>query len=130
MSRYIRNNSNIVEKYLIENGSADAITIQPLFVYHKDLSYETICYDVSKGTTEELDINNIDDSYGLDIIVSETDSSVIDVMIPIGAKVNLRYINKNNANILVKYKNIELIIDFETVESSDPLSEFFEIYID
>ena len=127
---YIRNNSNITEKYLRENGYAKVTTMQPLFVYHKDLESETICYDISKGAEVELDINDIDDSYGLDVVINDTDPDNINVMIPTGVVAELRYVNKSGANILVKYKNIELFIDFENVESSDPLSEFFEICLD
>lgn len=106
---------------LIAKGKLTVRTIQPLIVYYKDNNSHSECYDRSRN--KWLDIDDIDDSYGLDVM--EESDDCVSVMIPEGRKCR---ISKSSPNVdcFLEYNNIELDLLFE----DEPIDSFFEIVED
>ena len=93
------------------------ITTQPLCIYTKCNNVESECWD--NETNSQLDINNIDDSYNLNVI---KDNERIDVFIPSNVTCILKKTNPNT-DCTVIYKNIECDLLFE----DEPIDNFFTI---
>lgn len=102
---------------LSREGKLSVHTTQPLIIYYKDQNSHSECWDKSRN--KWLDVNDIDDSYELDIM---DQSDTISVMIPRGAKCILRKTTPN-ADCTVEYNNIETDLLFE----DEPIESFFEI---
>ncbi len=102
---------------LNKNDKIDVILTQPLCIYSKGLTFQSKCWDINLNKWLEAD--DIDDSYGLDII--ETGER-IDVYIPRNARCILK---KAGADIdcVVAYKNIECDLTFE----DEPIDMYFDI---
>lgn len=102
---------------LNKNKKIDVYTTQALCIYSKDdISYSD-CWD--NNTNSELEIENIDDSYGLDIVES---GNRIDIYIPKNARCVLKHSPNINSDCIVCYKNIECELVFE----DEPIDVYFE----
>ena len=102
---------------LNRNGKLSVMTIQPMCIYTKTLDSYSICWD--KFLDKELDIEDIDDSYGLEI---EKRGDVLIVYIPRNAKGTIKKTNPN-ADCTIFYKNIECDLVFE----DEPIDYYLEI---
>ena len=100
---------------LLKKNKLKVKTIQPIIIYYKDSISHSECYDISRN--KRLDIDDIDDSYELDIL--ETDDS-IQVMIPRKAVCTLT--RSLNSDCTLTYKNIETDLSFD-----EEMEYFFEI---
>lgn len=98
---------------LNRKGKITALVTQPLCIYTKTTNSYSECWD--NLTNDSLELDNIDDSYGLDIV--ET-GDVINVFIPINARCILKKANPN-VDCIVVYKNIEcdLLFEDETIDT-------------
>jgi hypothetical protein len=108
----------MIRDNLFANGKLVARTIQPLVIYYKDSTSHNECYDIDKN--KPLDINDIDDSYGLEVDDSREDC--VTVMIPRGVRVKLRKPSSADFDCKIEYKNIEIELTFE----DEPMDSFFE----
>ena len=100
---------------LNRKGKITALVTQPLCIYTKTTNSYSECWD--NLTNDSLELDNIDDSYGLDVV--ET-GDVINVFIPINARCILEKANANpNVDCIVVYKNIEcdLLFEDETIDT-------------
>ena len=98
---------------LNSKGEITAFVKQPLCIYTKTPTSYSECWD--NLTNDILELDNIDDSYGLDIV--ET-GDVINVFIPSNARCILKKANPN-VDCAVVYKNIEcdLLFEDETIDT-------------
>lgn len=102
---------------LNKNGRLNVCAIQPLCIYTKTLNSYSVCWD--NITNNELNVDNIDDSYGLDI---EERGDTINVYIPRNAKCVIKK-TAPNVDCTVFYKNIECDLLFE----DEPIDSYFNI---
>lgn len=109
----------MIKNDLLLKGKLEAKTTQPLIIYHKDLISHSECYDTAKN--KWLDVNDIDESYELDII-ENNDNDSVDVMIPKDRRVILRKPSNYDSDCLIEYKNIEVELMFE----DEPMDLFLE----
>jgi len=102
---------------LNKNGKIDVFTTQPLCIYTKTLSSYSECWNNITNTS--LNVDDIDESYGLDI---EDKGDIINVYIPINARCVLKRTTPN-VDCTIFYKNIECDLIFE----DEPIDSYFEI---
>ena len=102
---------------LNRKGKITAFVTQPVCIYTKTPNSYSECWD--NLTNDILELDNIDDSYGLDIV--ET-GDVINVFIPRNARCILKKANPN-VDCTVVYKNIEYDLLFE----DEPIDYYLEI---
>ncbi len=102
---------------LNRKGEITAFVTQPLCIYTKTSNSYSECWD--NLTNDSLELDNIDDSYGLDIV--ET-GDVINVFIPINARCILKKATNPNVDCTVVYKNIECDLLFE----DEPIDTYFD----
>lgn len=107
---------NILEE-LKTKGKLEVLTTQKLCIYTKDQVSESECLDTNKKT--QLNVENIDDSYGLEI---QENGDIVEVYIPKNARVFLRK-GSPNIDCTVLYKNIECDLFFE----DEPIDNYFEL---
>ena len=105
---------------LDELNNKEKITVvvtQPLCIYSKTPSFYSECWD--NYTHNNLEPDNIDDSYGLNVVKT---ADRIDVYIPKNVKCIL---TKTNSNIdcTIIYKKIECDLLFE----DEPIDRYFDI---
>lgn len=101
---------------LNSKGKITAFVTQPLCIYTKTPNSYSECWD--NLTNDSLELDNIDDSYGLDIV--ET-GDVINVFIPRNARCILKK-SSPNVDCTVVYKNIECDLLFE----DEPIDTYFD----
>ena len=94
--------------------------LQPLVILYKDLTASNTCWDMSLN--KKLDVNDIDDSYGLDV-VDPDGNDVVEVLIPKGATCVLEK-TSSDVDCTVKYKNVECDLTFDNMDDVDC---FFEV---
>lgn len=111
----------MILEQLRQRGRLTVRTIQPLAICYRDCNSHTECWDKSRDTS--LEIENIDDSYRLDVVHISDD--VTEVMIPRGAKCTLIK-SSPNVDCTLDYINIETDLVFE----EEPIESFFEIIDD
>ena len=94
---------------LNSKGKITAFVTQPLCIYTKTPNSYSECWD--NLTNDSLELDNIDDSYGLDIV--ET-----------GDVINVCILKKASPNVdcTVVYKNIECDLLFE----DEPIDTYFD----
>lgn len=102
---------------LNSNGKVTAFVTQPLCIYTKTSNSYSECWD--NNTNSSLELDNIDDSYGLDLV--ETGDR-IDVYIPRNAKCILKKAGPN-VDCTIVYKNIECDLLFE----DEPIDMYFDV---
>jgi len=98
---------------LNSKGEITAFVKQPLCIYTKTPTSYSECWD--NLTNDSLELDNIDDSYGLDIIGT---GDVISAFIPRNVRCILTKANPN-VDCTVVYKNIEcdLLFEDETIDT-------------
>lgn len=102
---------------LNRNKQLRVITTQPLCIYTKTLHSYSACWN--NATNNELNVDDIDDSYGLDI---EERGEIINVYIPRNAICTLKK-TAPNVDCTIFYNNIECDLTFE----EEPMDNYFEI---
>ena len=102
---------------LNKQGKITVFVEQPLCIYSKDNVSYSSCWDNS--TNDELDLDRVDESYGLDMVEN---GDRIDVYIPRNAKCVLKKAGPN-IDCTVVYKNIECDLLFE----DEPIDMYFSI---
>lgn len=103
---------------LNSKGKITAFVTQPLCIYTKTPNSYSECWD--NLTNDSLELDNIDDSYGLDIV--ET-GDVINVFIPSNARCILTKKANPNVDCTIVYKNIECDLLFE----DEPIDTYFDV---
>lgn len=103
---------------LNNKGKVDVFVTQPLCIYTKTSNSYSECWDII--TNDNLELDNIDESYGLDLV--ETGDR-IDVYIPRNARCTLKKPSNPNLDCTVVYKNIECDLYFE----DEPIDTYFDI---
>lgn len=106
----------MIYEELQNNDIIEVYTTQPLCIYTKTNTSYSECFDTNYN--DQLDIDNIDDSYQLEVIKND---DRIDVFIPNGVKCSLKKASPNS-DCLVIYKNIKCELVFD-----EPIDNFFEI---
>lgn len=101
---------------LNNKGKVDVFVTQPLCIYTKTPNSYSECWD--NLTNDNLELDNIDDSYGLNLV--ET-GDVINVFIPRNARCILKKASPN-VDCTVVYKNIECDLLFE----DEPIDTYFD----
>lgn len=94
--------------------------IKPFCVCEETNGRYSGCWDTDKD--DDLQISNIDDSYGLDVINQGVD--VHRAYIPKGAICELKYVC-SNIDFEIIYKNIECDVAFDS--NSETHEDYFEI---
>lgn len=107
----------MILKELEKHGKLRAITTQPFCIYTKTLNSYSVCWN--NTTNNELNIDDIDDSYGLDI---EERGDTIYVYIPKNAICTLKKTSPN-VDCTIIYKNIECDLVFD----DDSINDYLEI---
>lgn len=101
---------NMKDKYIKQ-----AIAKQNICIYTKSAISESLCFDNSAHLGAILNIDNIDDSYGL---LVEKGEDFVKASIPKGARVTLAD-GDPNVDCTVFYKNVECDLLFEEGELED-----------
>ena len=102
----------------IDNQGIKVITKLPICVFSKDLTSYSSCEDLLYH--DQLDIDNIDDSYELDIVEY---NERYDVYIPIDHCCTLYKTSNPNYHCTLVYKNIKCDICFE----DEPIDNYFDV---
>lgn len=103
---------------LNSKGKLTVFVIQPLCIYTKTSNSYSECWD--NLTNDNLELDNIDESYGLDLV--ETGDR-IDVYIPRNSRCILKKPSNPNLDCTVEYKNIECDLYFE----DEPIDMYFDV---
>ena len=110
----------MILEQLRERDRLKVTLLQPLVVLYKDLTTSNNCWDTSLN--KKLDVKDIDDSYGLDVVDSDG-NDIVEVLIPKGAVCTFMKTSPS-IDCTVRYKNIECDLTFDNMDDIDC---FFEV---